>query len=249
MSFSDYRTALVTGASAGMGAALVERLRAEGLTVHALARRADRLDELAARTGCIPHAIDITDLDALTAVLAGLEIDVLVNNAGVGRAGNITSMGVFDVDELIDLNLRAVLHTVRLLLPGMMARDRGHIVNIGSMAGQYNFGGNTVYHATKAAIRMLSQQLRIDVVGKRIRITEFSPGRVETEIFHRNHGLSGKEEAHKEWYDGYEIPSPRDVADAIAYAISVPSHVNIGHIEMMSTFQAPGGLTIVKTRE
>ncbi|WP_108661721.1 SDR family oxidoreductase [Acuticoccus kandeliae] len=246
MSFSDYRTALVTGASAGMGTALVERLCAEGLTVHALARRADRLDELAARTGCIPHAVDITDTEALKAAVEGLEIDVLINNAGVGRAGNITTMDEFGVDELIDLNLRAVLHITRLLLPGMLERDRGHIVNIGSMAGQYNFGGNTVYHATKAAIRMLSQQLRIDVNGKRVRITEFSPGRVETEIFDRNHGMS-KDEARQHWYEGYEIPGPADVADAIAYVINLPSHITIGHMEMMSTFQAPGGLSIVKT--
>jgi NADP-dependent 3-hydroxy acid dehydrogenase YdfG len=248
MSFSDYRTALVTGASAGMGAAIVERFCKEGLMVHAVARRQDRLKELAGRTGCIPHAMDMTNIDAVTELLSRLEIDVLVNNAGVGRTGNITGASADDINELIDLNLRSVLHTVRMLLPGMMERDRGHIINISSIAGHYNFGGNTMYHATKAAIHMLSQQLRVDVLGKRIRITEICPGRVETEIFDRNHGVS-KEEARKKFYEGYEVPSAAHIADIAAFAISVPSYVNLGLIEVMSTFQVPGGLTTLKSKE
>jgi NADP-dependent 3-hydroxy acid dehydrogenase YdfG len=248
MSFSDYHTALITGASAGMGAAMVERFCKEGLTVHAVARRQDRLEELASRTGCIPHALDVSDIGALTRLLTGLEIDVLVNNAGVGRVGSIPNANAEDIDELVDVNLRSVLHTVRMLLPGMMERDRGHIINISSIAGHYNFGGNTLYHATKAAIHMLSQQLRIDVLGKRIRVTEICPGRVETEIFDRNHGVT-KEEARKKFYEGYEVPSAEHIADIAAFAISMPSYVNIGLMEVMSTFQVPGGLTTLKSTE
>lgn len=248
MSFSDYRTAVVTGASAGMGAAIVERFCKEGLMVHAIARRQDRLDELAARTGCIPHAMDMKDIGGLTKLLTGLEVDILVNNAGVGRVGNITHANADDIDDLVDLNLRSVLQACRMVLPGMMERDRGHIINISSIAGHYNFGGNTMYHATKAAIHMLSQQLRIDVLGKRVRVTEICPGRVETEIFDRNHGVT-KEEARKKYYEGYEVPSAEHIADIAAFAVAMPSYVNLGLMEVMSTFQVPGGLTTLKSKD
>jgi NADP-dependent 3-hydroxy acid dehydrogenase YdfG len=240
MPFSDYRTALVTGASTGIGASVVERLAKHGLEVHAVSRNAARLDELAARTGCVPHPVDITDTAALTDLCAGLEIDVLVNNAGVSRQGTILDADAFAVDEQIAVNIAGVLHLVRLLLPGMVERDLGHVVNVSSIAGVYNFGGNTIYHATKAAVHTLSRQLRVDAFGRRIRVTEICPGRVETEIFGRL--LGDMEEAQRRFYDGYESLKPADVSDAIEYAIGTPRHVNIGHIEIVPTFQVPGGL-------
>ncbi|MGI3228622.1 SDR family oxidoreductase [Streptomyces sp. GTA36] len=240
MPFSDYNTALVTGASTGIGAVVVERLTKQGLEVHAVARNAERLEDLARRTGCIPHAVDITDTAALTETLRGIEVDILVNNAGVSRTGNILSADEFAVDEQIAVNLQAVLHLVRLIMPGMVERDLGHIVNISSIAGVYNFGGNTVYHATKAAVHTLSRQLRVDGYGRRIRVTEICPGRVETEIFGRL--LGDMEEAQKQFYDGYESLKPEDIADAIEFAVGSPRHVNIGHVEILPTFQVPGGL-------
>lgn len=240
MAFSDYKTALVTGASTGIGAVIVERLRREGLTVHALARNAQRLNALSERSGCIPHVVDISDTKALTAAINDLEIDVLVNNAGVSRTGNILSADEFAVDEQIEVNIQAVLHLIRLLMPGMVERDLGHIINISSIAATYNFGGNTIYHATKAAVHQLSRQLRVDAYGKRVRVTEICPGRVETEIFGRL--LGDMEEAQRRFYDGYESLKPEDISDAIAFAIAAPRHVNIGHIEILPTFQVPGGL-------
>lgn len=130
MPFSDYKTALVTGASSGIGAAVVERLSKEGLKVHALARSADKLADLAARTGCIPHAIDVSDLAGITRLAKEVEFDVLVNNAGVDRPGSILKADAEGIDLLVDVNLRAVLHLCRLVVPGMAARDRGHVVNI-----------------------------------------------------------------------------------------------------------------------
>jgi len=244
MPFSDYRTALVTGASTGIGAAVVERLAKHGLEVHAVSRNAARLDELAARTGCVPHPVDITDTAALTELCDGLEIDVLVNNAGVSRQGTILDADAFAVDEQIAVNIAAVLHLVRLILPGMVERDLGHVVNVSSIAGVYNFGGNTIYHATKAAVHTLSRQLRVDAFGRRIRVTEICPGRVETEIFGRL--LGDMEEAQRRFYDGYESLKPADVADAIEYAIGTPRHVNVGHIEILPTFQVPGGLEFAR---
>lgn len=245
MPFSDYSTALVTGASTGMGAAITERLAKRGLQVHAVARNEDRLKELADRTGAIAHVVDLTDTAALTASIAGLKVDVLVNCAGVSRPGNILTSTENDIDELVDVNLRGLLQLTRLVLPGMVERDLGHIVNISSIAGVYNFYGHTVYHATKAAVHQVSRQLRNDTVGKRIRVTEICPGRVETEIFGRNLGGTPEamEEAWNTYYEGYESLTTDDIVDALDYAVGTPRHVNLGMIEIMPTFQVPGGLT------
>ena len=126
---------------------------------------------------------------------------------------------------MVDVNLRAVLHLCRLLLPGMVERDRGHVVNISSIAGLYNFYGHTAYHATKAAVHQISRQLRNDVIGKRIRVTEICPGRVETEIFGRN--LGGTPEALQEawhtYYEGFESITTADIADTIEFALDAPA--------------------------
>ncbi|MGO4394918.1 SDR family oxidoreductase [Variovorax sp. M-6] len=244
MPFSDYKTALVTGASSGIGAAVVERLCKEGLQVHALARSGDKLKELAARTGCIPHAIDVSDLHGVTALTKEVDFDVLVNNAGVDRPGSILKADAEGIDLLVDVNLRAVLHLCRLVVPGMVARDSGHVVNISSIAAAYNFGGNSTYHATKAAVSMLSRQLRVDCFGKRVRVTEICPGRVATDIFAHVHGDS--EETRRRFVEGYELPEAADIANAIAFAIAAPVAVNIGHMEITPTLQVPGGLSTAK---
>ncbi|HEV7185147.1 MAG: SDR family oxidoreductase [Actinomycetales bacterium] len=245
MPYSDYETALVTGASTGMGAAIVKRLRERGLTVHALARDTARLADLADATGAIPHSVDLSDVDALEAELAGLAVDVLINNAGVSATGNILDASRETVDAMVDVNLRAVLHLARLTLPGMVERDLGHIVNISSIAGRYNFFGHTAYHATKAAVSQISRQLRNDTLGRRIRVTEICPGRVETEIFGRN--LGGTPEAMAEawdtYYEGYESLTTDDIVATVDFAIDAPRHVNLGLIEVTPTFQVPGGLT------
>ncbi|MFI6364893.1 SDR family oxidoreductase [Nocardia sp. NPDC050630] len=251
MPFDDYRTALVTGANTGMGAAITETLAKRGLTVYGVARDAARLDEVAARTGMIPLAVDVTDTAALTNAVGQLEIDILVNNAGVSATGNILDAAPESVDAMVDVNLRAVLHLCRLLMPGMAERDLGHVVNISSIAGLYNFYGHTAYHATKAAIHQISRQLRNDVIGKRVRVTEICPGRVETEIFGRN--LGGTPEAMRAawetYYEGYESVTTKDIADTIEFAIDAPRHVNLGLIEITPTFQVPGGLEFVRRQD
>ncbi len=240
MPFSDYKTALVTGASSGIGAAVVERLRAEGLQVHALARSAKALAALAERTGCIAHVLDVTDLAGITRLTQEVPFDVLVNNAGVDRPKSFLKADAEDIELLVDVNLRAVLHLCRLIVPGMVERDRGHVINISSIAGAYNFNGNSTYHATKAAVSMLSRQLRIDAFGKRVRVTEICPGRVATDIFAHVHGDSA--DTYERFVEGFELPKAEDIADAIAFAIAAPVAVNIGHMEITPTLQVPGGL-------
>jgi NADP-dependent 3-hydroxy acid dehydrogenase YdfG len=244
MPFADYTTALVTGASSGIGAAVVKRLRAEGLQVHAIARSKDALHTLAEESGCIPHVLDVTDLDGLTRLTKEVPFDVLVNNAGVDKPRSILTADPGDIDLLVDVNLRAVLHLCRLVVPGMVQRDRGHVVNISSIAGAYNFGGNSTYHATKAAVSMLSRQLRIDAFGKRVRVTEICPGRVATDIFAHVHGDS--KETYERFVEGFELPQAEDIANAIAFAIAAPVAVNIGHMEITPTLQVPGGLSTTR---
>ncbi len=195
---------------------MVERLSAEGIKVHALARSRDALEALAARTGCVPLAIDVTDTasPALTRLCGTVDFDILVNNAGVDKPRKLLEAQPDDIDLLVDVNIRAVLHLCRLIVPGMVARDRGHVVNISSIAGAYNFGGNSTYHATKAAVSMLSNQLRVDAFGARVRVTEICPGRVATDIFAHVHGDSPETRA--KFIDGFELPEAKDNADAIA---------------------------------
>jgi NADP-dependent 3-hydroxy acid dehydrogenase YdfG len=163
MTISAYRSVLLTGASGLMGQALVEAFSKAGMEVHALSRNKTILEELSARTGCIAHAADVADTAALEKLVPALNVDVLVNNAGVAASGSIHDCDPASIDQQVDVNLRAVMHLARLVLPGMMERDRGHIVTISSMSGHYNFPGNAAYHATKAAIQTLCRQLRIDL--------------------------------------------------------------------------------------
>ena len=246
MPFSDYKTALVTGASSGIGAAIVERFCREGLEVHALARSAAPLHDLAKRTGCIPHVMDVRDLAAITKLTQEIEFHILVNSAGVNFPGTLVDARPEDVDAEIGVNLQSALHLVRLIMPGMLARDSGHIVNITSIAAIYNFvGSNSLYHTTKAAMHMLSRQLRNDAIGKRLRVTEICPGRVATDIFAHVNG-SDPAAARAQYIDGFELPQAVDIADAAAYAISAPIAVNISHLEILPTLQVPGGLTTIK---
>lgn len=244
MPFSDYKTALVTGASSGIGAAVVERLCREGLEVHAVARSAEPLRELATRTGCIAHAVDVTNREALAELTGRVPFDILINNAGVDRPKKFLEAEDGDIDLLIDVNLRAVLHLCRMVVPGMAERDRGHVINISSIAGNYNFGGNSTYHAVKAGVAMLSNQLRIDTFGKRVRVTEVCPGRVATDIFNHVHGNDPS--IRERFIDGFELPQASDIADAIAFAIAAPVAVNIGHMEITPTLQVMGGLQTAK---
>ncbi|WP_417420685.1 SDR family oxidoreductase [Halomonas sp.] len=247
MPLKDYKKVLVTGASSGIGAAVVKNLADAGLEVHALARNTEKLAALKETTGCVVHAMDVTNIKQLEKIVRENEFDILVNSAGVDTPRSIPKASEEDIDLLVDVNLRAVLQLCRLILPGMMERRRGHIVNISSIAGVYNFGGNTTYHATKAAVSMLSKQLRIDSLGHNVRVTEICPGRIATDIFANVHGNS--EETRQRFLEGYDLPQASDVADAIHFAVSAPAVVNIGNIEIMPTAQVPGGLTTLQSSQ
>ena len=233
-------TALVTGASSGIGAAVVRKLAANGWQVHALARRAARLEALAGETGCIPHALDIRDGAALERLMAGLAPVLLVNNAGPrpGIPGPATARPA-QVARTIDTNVTAVLELTRLTLPGMIARRRGHVVNLGSVAGLYPLV-SAVYGASKGAVRLLSQNLRLELRGTGVRVTEICPGRVASEFY--DAAVPDPAARDRIKTTGIRELSPDDIAEAILYAVSTPAHVNVSTIELQPVEQTFGGV-------
>ena len=241
----EYETALVTGASGGIGAATVRRLVASGLRVHAVARREDRLAALAEECGCETLALDLLDADALYASLGDLEIDVLVNNAGIGRGfDTLARASREDIERTIETNVTALLHVTRAIVPGMIDRRRGHVVQLSSIAALYPLL-SSLYGATKGAVHLFSQNLRMELSGSGVRHTEICPGRVATEFFDTAIDDAERRRGMRESCRHLE---PEDIADAILYAIGTPWHVNISTIELTPTEQAPGGVVIEKAR-
>ena len=237
---SDKGQALVTGASSGIGAAVVRALAAAGWEVHALARRADRLEALAGETGCTPHTVDVRDGLVLERLVAGLAPDVLVNNAGLGMGmAGLVSASAADVAQTIETNVTAVLELCRLVLPGMIARRRGHLVSIGSVAGLYP-AMSAIYGATKGAVRLLGQNLRLELRGTGVRVTEICPGRVATEFYDAS--IPDPETRDRLKRTGIRELSPDDIANAILYAVSAPAHVNVSTIELQPVEQSFGGV-------
>jgi NADP-dependent 3-hydroxy acid dehydrogenase YdfG len=246
MALADYGSALVTGASSGIGAAVVRRLCARGLTVHAMARRQRRLDALAEETGCLSHVLDVRDTPRLSQVISGLDADIVVNNAGLGRGfGKLHEARAEDIDTTIDTNVRAAIHVLRVSLPGMLSRNRGHIVNMSSVAGLYPMA-SPVYGASKSAVHQLSQNLRLELAGTRVRLTEICPGRVSTEFFDAAIDDPDKRAAVKN--TGINELTAQDIADAVIYALDAPWRVNVSLIELQPTEQVFGGMNLTPVR-
>ncbi len=242
MALDDYRSALVTGASSGIGAAVVRRLCARGLTVHALARRQQRLEALAEETGCVSHVLDVRDTPRIAEVIGDLDADIVVNNAGLGRGfGKLHEARPEDIDTTIDTNVRAAIHVLRVSLPGMLSRNRGHVVNMSSVAALYSMA-SPIYGASKSAVHQLSRNLRLELAGSRVRLSEICPGRVSTEFFDAAIDDPDKRAAVKE--TGINELTADDVADAVLYALDAPWRVNVSLIELQPTEQVFGGMTL-----
>ena len=242
MPLSDYETALVTGASSGIGAATVRALTGRGITVHALARREDRLQALSEETGCTPIALDLRDRDAIHDRLAALDVDILVGNAGVARGmSGLLEASPDDIDMTIGTNVQGLIHVLRAVLPSMVERGRGHVVNIGSVAGLYPLN-SVIYGASKGAVHLLNQNLRIELKGSGVRSTEICPGRVVTEIF--DVSFDDKEKAEQMKDPGIEQLEAEDIADAILFALDAPARMNVNLIEIQPTEQIFGGITM-----
>ena len=243
MALSEYPVALVTGASSGIGAGVVRILSKRGCIVHAAARRKERLVRLARETDCLPLEVDLRDTDRLYETLGDLQLDIVVNNAGVGRGfGCIFEAAAKDIDATIDTNVGAAIHVLRACLPGMVQRKRGHIVNISSTAALYPIM-SSLYGASKGAVHLLSQNLRLELAGTGVRVTEICPGRVRTEFF--DAAIDDREIRDRIKESGIHEMQPEDIANAVVYALDTPRHVNVNLIELQPTEQQFGGMRFV----
>lgn len=241
-------TVLVTGASAGIGAACATAFAAAGASLVLVARRRERLESLAAglrrEHGTRSHllALDVRDAGTVTQSLAQLHDaaghpDVVVNNAGLARGVDPLQEGdVRDWDEMIDTNIKGLLYVTRAVLPGMIERGRGHIINIGSIAGHQTYPGGGVYCATKHAVNAITRSLRMDLLGTPLRVSTVDPGLVETEFSEVR--FRGDDERAEKVYQGYQPLLPEDIADAVLFCATRPAHVNIDEIILMPTAQA-----------
>ena len=239
MTLSPDDVALVTGASSGIGEATVVALRQRGVQVYAAARRADRLQDLAARTGCNPLELDVRDRGAVAEIGERIPVDILVNNAGLGRAmGSLLRANLEDIETTVDTNVTSAIHLVRTVLPGMVSRGRGHIVNMSSVLALYP-GPASLYGATKGAIHKLSQDLRMELQGTGVRVTEINPGRVTTEFY--DVAVDDPEERAVLTDTGIDEVTPTDVAASILHTLDAPRHVNISLLEIVPTEQTYGG--------
>jgi NADP-dependent 3-hydroxy acid dehydrogenase YdfG len=232
------RTAIVTGASAGIGAATAMRLAKEGFQLVLGARRLDRIEEIARACGGRALPLDVTSAESVEQFTARVEqADVLVNNAGLASGlDSIDDLSDDDVRVMLETNVLGLLRVTRALLPILEASGRGHIVNLGSIAGFEVYPGGAGYTASKHAVRAITRTLRLELLGKPIRVTEISPGMVETEFSVVRFG--GDEEAAKKVYEGVEPLTAEDVADCIGWAVTRPPHVNIDEIVVRPIAQA-----------
>lgn len=246
--------ALVTGATAGFGEAIARRLVYEGFRVIATGRRVERLEALHTELGevLLPFALDVTDAEGVAALPASLpegwrEIDLLVNNAGLALGLDpAQKANLADWDRMVATNVTGLIHITRALLPGMVERNRGLIVNLGSVAGDYPYPGGHVYGATKAFVLQFSLNLKADLVGTNVRVSNIEPGLCGGTEFSsvRFHGDDDKA---AKVYEGTNPLTAEDIAETVAWIAKLPAHMNVNRIELMPTCQAAGPFVIKRT--
>lgn len=243
---------LITGASSGIGEACARIFAQAGAKLILLARRLERLEQLAEQLGkdygssSYLLAIDVGDRLSCQSVIDNLpaawtNIDILINNAGLSRGlDKVQEASIQDWEEMIDTNIKGLLYMTRLIVPGMVNRGRGHVINLGSIAGHQVYPGGSVYCATKAAVKSISEGLKQDLLGTPVRVTSVDPGMVETDFsavrFH------GDTERAKKVYQGLTPLTPHDVADVIFFCATRAPHVNINEVIMMPVDQASATL-------
>ncbi|KND22638.1 malonic semialdehyde reductase [Enhydrobacter aerosaccus] len=245
---------LVTGVTAGFGKAIAELLISKGHTVIGTGRRQEKLDELKSQLGdnFIPLNFDISDLSATKTALQTLpndlltNIDVLVNNAGLALGLEPADKTDFaDWQQMVNTNILGLIHLTHEILPLMVANNDGYIINLSSTAGSYPYFGGNVYGATKAFVTQFSLNLRADLVGKNIRVSNIEPGLCGGTEF-SNIRFHGDDAKAAQVYDSVQYVTPQDIANMVAWLIEQPKHVNINRIEVMPTAQTFAGLKVVK---
>lgn len=245
------RIALITGATSGIGEACARKFAEGGYNLILTARRADRLEDIrreleaeGARVKTL--AFDVRDTDAAKAAIDSLEsewqtIDVLINNAGLALGLDKEYEGnIEEWDTMIDTNIKGLLTMTRLIVPEMVKRNKGHVINVGSVAGDAAYAGGNVYCATKAAVKAITDGLRIDVAESAVRVTNLKPGLVETHF--SNVRFRGDDQRAANVYKGIKPLTGADIADVAFYAASAPEHVQIAEVLILATHQANGSV-------
>jgi 3-hydroxy acid dehydrogenase/malonic semialdehyde reductase len=228
---------VVTGATSGIGASCARLLVERGARVIAAGRRAERL------TTGQPLPLDVRDRAAVEAALGDLEVDVLVNAAGLALGlERAHEASTDDWERMIDTNCKGLVHCTRAVLPGMVRRKRGHVVHIGSVASIYPYPAGNVYGATKAFVRQFSQGMKADLAGTGVRVTNIEPGMCETEFSLVRFG--GDEARARKVYEGMQPLTGDDVAEVVLFCLERPPHVNINIVELMPTAQGFGPFTV-----
>ena len=245
----------VTGASVGFGAAIARMFVRRGARVIATARRLDKLQALHAELGeaLLPLALDVRDSAAVQRVVADLPegfaaIDCLVNNAGLALGlAPAWQADLSEWQQMIDTNCAGLVSVTRAILPGMVARECGHVINVGSVAGSYPYPGGNVYGATKAFVHQLTLNLRSDLHGTRVRATCIEPGLCSgTEFSEVRFG--GDKARASAVYEGVEALTAEDVAEAVGWVASLPRHVNVNTLELMPVAQSTAGFQVHRAR-
>ncbi|MDO4895370.1 SDR family NAD(P)-dependent oxidoreductase [Moraxella sp.] len=245
---------LITGVTSGFGLAIAKRLAKDNHTIIGTGRRADKLSEIKNELGdnFIPLCFDVSDLTATKSAIESLDngiltsIDVLINNAGLalGLEG-ADKADINDWEQMINTNVLGLVNITNLILPHMVTNNSGLIINIGSTAGNYPYFGANVYGATKAFVKQFSLNLRADLIGKRVRVTNIEPGLCGGTEFSNVRFKGDNEKVHKT-YEKVDYIRPEDIADMVHYVINLPPHININRLEVMPVAQTFNGLTVVK---
>ncbi|MDD3764441.1 MAG: bifunctional NADP-dependent 3-hydroxy acid dehydrogenase/3-hydroxypropionate dehydrogenase YdfG [Nevskiales bacterium] len=241
----------VTGASAGFGAAIARRFAADGDRIILAGRRAERIEALAAELGdrALALTLDVRDRAAIETAVAGLpadfaEVDILVNNAGLALGLEPAHQASLDDwEQMVDTNIKGLMTMTRALLPGMVARKRGHVINIGSMAGEWPYPGGNVYGATKAFVRQFSLNLRADLLGTKVRVSNVEPGLCGGTEF-SNVRFHGDDAKAGQVYANTTPLTADDIADTVHWIATRPPHVNVNTLSMMPVDQAFSPLSI-----
>jgi NADP-dependent 3-hydroxy acid dehydrogenase YdfG len=241
------KTILITGATSGFGAACARRFAAGGWRLVLTGRRQERLESLQVELGDAIAAtlvFDVRKRRAVADVLQALpEIDVLLNNAGLALGLEPAwQADLDDWEQMVDTNVKGVMYCTRAVLPGMVARNRGHIINIGSTAGSWPYPGGHVYGATKAFVQQFSRNLRADLLGTRVRVTNLEPGMAESEFSQVR--FKGDAQRAAKVYQGAEPLQPEDIAEIVFFVANLPHHVNVNALEVMSVDQSWGPLAV-----
>lgn len=241
------KTILITGATSGFGAASARRFAAEGWRVILTGRRVNRLEQMQAELGTAVRQIiplDIRDREQVFSKLSPLDnIDLLFNNAGLALGLEPAwEVNIDDWETMVDTNIKGLMYCTRALLPKMVARNSGQIINIGSTAGSWPYPGGNVYGGTKAFVEQFSRNLRADLLGKKIRITNIAPGMAESEF--SNVRFKGDDVSAAKVYRGTEPLRPEDIAEMVWWVANLPAHVNINSMEAMCIDQSWGPLAV-----